>query len=155
MLRRTRAGRSGQIARLALDSSHRATWGERINLNGNHTMKRFVFGLVAAAALSTAAFASDVMAPRFGNTVVLTAPNGQVTKLMYNADGTMDIVTPDGAKGKGKWAMEGDKLCVTPDAGPNAGQKQCNPTSAHKVGDEWEIGLPDGSKMKAKLVAGR
>lgn len=117
-------------------------------------MKRFVLGLAAAAALSVSAYA-DVMAPRFGNTVVLTAPNGQVTKLMYDADGTMDIVAPDGTKSKGKWAMEGDKLCITADAGPNAGQKQCNPTAAHKVGDEWDIGLPDGSKMKAKLVAGR
>lgn len=118
-------------------------------------MKRFVIAAVAAIALSSAAFAADPMEPRYGNTVVLTAPNGQVTKLMYNKDGTMDIVLPDGTKGKGTWVMEGDKLCITAAVGPAANQKQCNAFTAHKVGDEWEIGLPDGSKMKAKLVAGR
>jgi hypothetical protein len=74
---------------------------------------------------------------------------------MYNKGGTMDVVLPDGTKGTGTWAMEADKLCITPSVGPAAGQKQCNPFTSHKVGDEWDIGLPDGSKMKAKLVAGR
>jgi opacity protein-like surface antigen len=118
-------------------------------------MKRFVLGLAAAVALSAVAFAADKMEPRYGNTVVLTAANGQVTKLMYNKDGSMDVVMPDGAKAKGTWAMEGDKLCVTSSVGPAAGQKQCNPFAEHKVGDEWEIPLPDGTKLKAKLVAGR
>jgi YD repeat-containing protein len=117
-------------------------------------MKRFVFGLVAAAALSTAAFA-DPMANRYGNTVTITDSKGAVTKLMYDQDGKMSVVLPDGTKTTGKWAVKDGKLCITADAGPTAGKEQCNPVTDHKVGDEWEVPLADGTKGKAKLVAGR
>ena len=118
-------------------------------------MKRFVFGLVAAAALSTAAFASDPMANRYGNTVVITDAKGGVLKLMYDQGGAMSVVLPDGTKGTGKWAVKDGKLCVTADSGPTAGKEQCNPLTDHKVGDEWEVPMADGTKAKAKLVAGR
>jgi hypothetical protein len=116
-------------------------------------MKRFVIAF-AAAALSSAAFA-DVMASRYGNTVTVTDSKGGVMKLMYDNDGKMSVVMPDGTKGTGKWALKDGKLCITPDQGPTAGKEACNPTAEHKVGDEWEVPLPDGTKGKAKLVAGR
>lgn len=117
-------------------------------------MKRFVLGVAAAVALSSAAYA-DVMANRYGNTVVITDAKGAVTKLMYDQDGKMAVVMPDGAKGTGKWALKDGKLCITADQGPTAGKEQCNPVVDHKVGDEWEVPLADGTKAKAKLVAGR
>lgn len=117
-------------------------------------MKRIVLGLAAAVALSAAAFA-DVMASRYGNTVVITDTKGGVTKLMYDKDGKMSVVMPDGTKGTGKWALKDGKLCITADAGPTAGKEQCSPVAEHKVGDEWEVPLADGTKAKAKLVAGR
>lgn len=118
-------------------------------------MKRFVFGLAAAAIMSAAAFASDVMANRYGNTVVITDAKGGVMKLMYDQDGKLTVVLPDGTKSTGKWALKDGKLCVTADAGPTAGKEQCNPVADHKVGDEWEVPMADGTKAKAKLVAGR
>jgi YD repeat-containing protein len=117
-------------------------------------MKRFVLGFAAAVALSSAAFA-DVMANRYGNTVVITDSKGAVTKLMYDQDGKMSIAMPDGTKGTGKWALKDGKLCITADAGPTAGKEQCNAVVDHKVGDEWDVPLADGTKGKAKLVAGR
>jgi hypothetical protein len=117
-------------------------------------MKRLILGLAAAAALSTAAFA-DAMANRFGNTVTITDAKGAVMKLMYNQDGTLDVVMPDGTKAKAKWVVKDGKLCVTAEAGPTAGKEQCNPLTDHKVGDEWEVPMADGTKGKAKLVAGR
>ena len=51
--------------------------------------------------------------------------------------------------------MKDGKLCVTLNEGPNAGMENCNPLVDRKVGEEWEVPLADGSKLKVKLVAGR
>ena len=118
-------------------------------------MKRIL--AVAAFALSAtlAVAAADPMAGRYGNTTVVTNAKGEVTKLQYKADGTMTVILPDGTKTTGKWAMKDGKLCVTPDAGPQKGQEQCNPfTAGKKVGDSWEITLGDGTKAKVAIVAG-
>lgn len=117
-------------------------------------MKRFVLGLAAAVALSATAYA-DVMASRYGNTVTITDAKGGVMKLMYDQDGKMSVVLPDGTKSTGKWALKDGKLCITADAGPTAGKEQCNAVAEHKVGDEWDVPMADGTKAKAKLVAGR
>jgi hypothetical protein len=118
-------------------------------------MKKLALGLIAAVAMTGAAFASDPMASRYENTVVLTDANGAVTKVHYNKDGTMTTILPDGAKGTGKWAMKDGKLCVTLDQGPTAGKETCNPFVERKVGDAWEATMADGSKAKVSLVAGR
>jgi hypothetical protein len=121
-------------------------------------MKRILAG-VAVALLSTSlafAAAEDPMATRYDNTVTITNAKGEVTKIHYNKDGTLAVTQPDGTKGTGKWAMKGDKLCVTPDAGPMAGKEQCSAFQAgKKVGDSWEQTLADGSKVKVAIVAGR
>lgn len=116
-------------------------------------MMRMMLAAVAAVAM-TAAASADPMATRIGNTTSLTDKDGKVTKVCYKAGGTLDAVGPDGVKGTGKWAVKDGKLCVTPDMGPNAGKESCNPLADHKVGDEWEVPAPDGSKWKAKLTAG-
>jgi opacity protein-like surface antigen len=118
-------------------------------------MKKFALGLVAAVVLSGAAIAADPMQTRFDNTITLTAPDGAVTKVNFNRDGTMSTVAPDGTKVTGKWAMKDGKLCVTLDAGPTAGKEGCNPFVERKPGDTWEVTLADGSKAKATMVAGR
>ena len=118
-------------------------------------MKRYALALAASLLVAGAAVAGDPMASRYENTVTLTDASGAVTKIYYNSDGTMKTVLPDGTAGTGKWAVKDGKLCVTLDAGPNAGMENCNPLVDRKVGEEWEIPLPDGSKLKAKLEAGR
>jgi len=107
--------------------------------------------MLAGAAIA----AADPMESRYANTVTLTTPDGAVTKIHYNRDGTMTTVLPNGAAGTGKWAMKDGKLCVTLDAGPAAGQENCSPFVERKVGDTWDVTLADGTKAKAALVAGR
>jgi hypothetical protein len=121
-------------------------------------MKRILAGIAVAVFSTSLAFAAaeDPMASRYENTVTITNAKGEVIKLHYNKDGTVGVVLPDGTKSTGKWAMKGDKLCVTADAGPTKGQEQCNPfVAGKKVGDTWEITAADGSKSKVALVAGR
>ena len=120
-------------------------------------MKR-ILASVAFAVLSTSlAFAAaDPMEGRYGNTVVVTYADGSQIKLHYNKDGTLGVVNPDGSKGTGKWVLKDGKLCVTADAGPNAGKEQCSPfTGGKKAGDSWEQAMADGSKIKVEIVAGQ
>jgi hypothetical protein len=105
--------------------------------------------LFAAAMLaSTAAFADDIMAPRYGNTVIATDPGGVQTKIYYKAGGTFT-----GKQGtlsfSGTWTLDAsNKLCLnfTP-VPPGATNPTCLPASAHKVGDTWAGGT-------VSLVAG-
>lgn len=120
-------------------------------------MKRILMAVAAVAfSASLAMAADDPMASRYGNTVTVTNAKGEVTKLMYNKDGTMSVVQADGTKGTGKWAMKDGKLCITADGGPMAGKEQCAPfTAGKKVGDTWEQTVADGSKVKVAIVAGQ
>jgi hypothetical protein len=121
-------------------------------------MKRILAGIAVAVFSTSLAFAAaeDPMASRYENTVTITNAKNEVTKLHYNKDGTVAVTNPDGTKATGKWAMKGDKLCVTPDAGPMAGKEQCSAFAAgKKPGDSWDQTLADGSKVKVAIVAGR
>jgi YD repeat-containing protein len=116
-------------------------------------MKKIILGLAATVMFAGVAFA-DPMASRYDNTTTITDATG-TTKFHYNKDGTLTSVLPNGTKGTGKWVVKGDKLCVTPDAGPSANQETCSPLVERKVGDSWDVTLADGTKVKAALVAGR
>jgi hypothetical protein len=110
--------------------------------------------LVVTVMLAGSAIAADLMASRYENTTTLTDATG-VTKIHYNKDGTLTVLMPNGTKSTGKWVAKGDKLCVTVDAGPSAGQETCSPLVERKVGDTWDVTLADGTKVKVALVAGR
>jgi hypothetical protein len=122
-------------------------------------MKRILAGMVAAAlGVSLALAADDPMAGRYGNTVVTSTADGkEVGRTYYNADGTLTRKTPAGEI-KGTWKIEGDKLCITQtEPAPPAGTAPvCVPGFAgKKVGDSWDVTLPDGTKLKATLQKGR
>jgi YD repeat-containing protein len=120
-------------------------------------MKRILAGVAVAVLSSSLALASDdPLANRYGNTTVVTNAKGEVTKLMYDKNGTMAIVQADGTKITGKWVVKEGKLCVTPDGGPMAGKEQCNPFDpSKKAGDSWEVTTADGAKVTVAIVAGQ
>ena len=123
-------------------------------------MKRILAAaaLLAFSATFAIAAAEDPMASRYGNTVVTTTADGKPAgNAYYDADGKVSRKTPDGKEVKGTWKLEGDKLCVTQtDPAPAADAKPtCLPFAAHKDGDTWDVTLPDGTKLKATLKAGR
>lgn len=120
-------------------------------------MKRILLGAAVLALSAGAAFA-DNLAGYYGNTVVITGPDGKVTKSKVNADKTYSSVLPDGTTTKGTWAWKDDKTaCFTQtEPAPAAGQAPaCFNIDPHKVGDSWETPTPDGkAKIKYSLAAG-
>ncbi|MBP6010759.1 MAG: hypothetical protein KBA31_00910 [Alphaproteobacteria bacterium] len=120
-------------------------------------MKRILLA-AAALALTAGVALADNLAGYYGNTVVITAPDGKVTKSKVNADKTYSSVLPDGSTTKGTWAWKDDKTaCFTQtEPAPAAGTAPaCFPIDARKVGDTWSTKTPDGkAEVKYALVAG-
>lgn len=123
-------------------------------------MKRILMG-VAALALSTtlAIAADDPMASRYGNTVVAKGADGkEVGRSYYNSDGTLTRKTADGKETKNTWKLENGKVCITQtDPAPPATMAPvCLAFPGEKkVGDSWDVTLPDGTKVTATLQKGR
>jgi len=107
-------------------------------------MTRTLATAAATIMLVGAAWAGNIEA-RFGNTVVAKAPDGTVTKFHYDKAGTFTVTSEQPGKPavntKGKWRVEGDKVCLTAEAavGPfEANKERCVPLSGDKVGDTWK-----------------
>lgn len=120
-------------------------------------MKRILLAS-AMLALSAGVALADNFAGFYGNTVVVTAPDGKVTKSKVNADKTYSSVQPDGKTTKGTWAWKDDKnACFTQtDPAPAPDMKPaCYEVMPRKVGDTWSVKTPDGkAEIKFALVAG-
>lgn len=120
-------------------------------------MKRILLAS-AMLALSAGTALADNLAGFYGNTVVVTAPDGKVTKSKVNADKTYTSIQPDGTTTKGTWAWKDDKnACFTQtEPAPAAGQAPaCYAVDPRKVGDTWTVKTPDGkAEIKFALVAG-
>lgn len=112
---------------------------------------RMIAGLAFALALSAtaAAAADDVMAPRFGNTIVITNANGGKSTISYNADHTFKASNGLISIG-GTWKLDKGQLCRTYDFTiPGRANPECDPVTPHKVGDTWTSG-----ESTYKLVKG-
>jgi hypothetical protein len=110
--------------------------------------------LIATGVLmcSGAAFAQAMMQTAFGNTIVVTEPNGVQVRYFFNADNTFSLQTPDGQTVSGAYAIEGDQICLT----PAGGERACTQYVGDKnVGDTWTQAGTDGSQITVALVAGR
>ena len=120
-------------------------------------MKRILLA-TALVVLSSGVALADNLAGFYGNTVLVTAPDGKVTKSKVNADHTYSSVMPDGSKVSGTWAWKVEpEACFTQVTPPPAAEMKpfCVKIDAHKVGDKWETKSPDGKVVtKYELVAG-
>jgi hypothetical protein len=99
---------------------------------------RTILLAAAAFALSTSPLlADDIMATRYGNTVISTDPGGVQNKTYYNADRTFTGMQGTEAF-KGTWKLDAGNVCLTFDSAlPDLPKSFCVPVSMHKVGDVW------------------
>ena len=102
--------------------------------------------LAASAALLLSAVAAladdDVMATRYGNTVVSKSASGLEVHMYYKADHsfTGKVIGVDFAL-KGTWKADGGNICLTYDPPPpGMTNPVCTLLEAHAVGDTWTSG---------------
>jgi hypothetical protein len=114
------------------------------------------FVLVAGAA-----YADDLMANTYGNTVTTKSEKtGQSGSLMFNADGSYSAKAtgPDGkpVAYPGKWMLKdgGKTICLSPGI-PNPPPTSCSPLETHAVGSSWVVTNDQGETFDITLSAGR
>ena len=123
-------------------------------------MKRIILAAAVAASFSTAAFAGDLFAVAYGNTVTQTLPDGTKFVIYVNADKTWEQHVGDKTV-KGTYAWKDDShVCFTvTDPAPADPSKatMCNEIKGdHKVGDTWTETLPDGkTQITVSITPGR
>lgn len=116
-------------------------------------MKKFVAALTLGAALITGPAFAGTMDNTFGNTIVVTYPNGAQALYFFNADGTFTGTAPGGSQMAGTYTAEGENLCLIP---PSGQTPTCTTIATDKnVGDTWTQGASDGSQISVELRAGR
>ena len=116
-------------------------------------MKKFAAVVAMGVALAAgAAWAQPMMQAAYGNTIVVTEPGGAVVRYHFNADGTFDLVTPDGHTVTGTYTVGDGQICLA----PQGGQQGCTEYVGDKnVGDTWTQRATDGSTVTISLQAGR
>lgn len=115
-------------------------------------MKKFVVALAAMMALGAGAASAETIANSYGNTVVVTYPNGATARYFFNADNTFTATMPDGASIAGAFELANGQVCLT----PAGGERQCTTVEPNKnVGDSWTQTGGDGSSIGVAIVAGR
>lgn len=122
-------------------------------------MKKTLLGVALALTMAVPAFASDPMASRYGNTLVISDASGkELQRIYFNEDKTLTVKTAQGEM-KGTWELKDGKLCITqtePAPADATKATTCNPFSGEKkVGDSWTVTGQDGAPVTITLVAGR
>ena len=127
-------------------------------------MRFSTMALICVTALfTTAAYADDMLASAYGNTVTTKSQKtGAMGKMMFNQDGSYTVSATD-AKGQpisygGKWmAKDANTICMTPElpAGTPGAGTTCSPLSKHAVGDSWTVTNDQGETFDVSIVAGR
>jgi hypothetical protein len=106
-------------------------------------MRAFVLGAAALLATTSLAFADDIMAGYYGNTVIAKSAMSEI-HMHYKADHTFDG-TGSSMMGsmalKGTWTLDAKgQLCRTYETPPpGVINPLCTPWSAHKVGETWTM----------------
>jgi hypothetical protein len=119
-----------------------------------YEMKPVLIALLSVA-LSALSFGADPMAGRYGNTVRITAKDGKITTLYYNADKSVTVKRPDGDVITGSWAIEGEQVCVSASV-MLMSIKRCNPfVPDKKAGDTWTQKDGDGNDVSITIIPGR
>jgi hypothetical protein len=118
-------------------------------------MTKFIIAVLSVCVASFAAAAGDPMQGRYGNTVRITAKDGKLTRVYYNADKSVTVMRPDGNVITGAWAIEGAELCVSASV-MLMSVKRCSPfVPDKKPGDTWTQKGPDGDDVSVTIVPGR
>lgn len=121
--------------------------------------KRIGIAAVVLALSAGAAFA-DPYAAMYGNTLVVTGPDGTKSAAFINQDMTYEQHLADGSIIKGSYAWKDAKTaCFTQIAPPpkSAGAATAcfSGQGDHNVGDTWTVTGDDGRQSTLTIVAGR
>ncbi|GAA0870017.1 hypothetical protein GCM10009116_18530 [Brevundimonas basaltis] len=117
-------------------------------------LRTLAVATIAAACLVATPGRADINAA-FGNTVLSRYPDGGWVKHWFNPDGTYAAQFSDGRRLSARWAVRGEKLCLT-NIRPNMLiPRFCTEMIEASVGETWQSRDPLGRRVSNVLIAGR
>ena len=117
-------------------------------------LRTLAVATIAAVCLLATPGRADINAA-FGNTVLTRYPDGGWVKHWFNPDGTYAAQFSDGRRLSARWAVRGEKLCLT-NIRPNMLiPRFCTEMIDADVGETWQSRDPLGRRVSNMLVAGR
>lgn len=117
-------------------------------------LRTLAVGTFAAVCLLATPGRADINAA-FGNTVLSRYPDGGWVKHWFNPDGTYAAQFSDGRRLSARWAVRGEKLCLT-NIRPNMLiPRFCTEMIDADVGETWQSRDPLGRRVNNVLIAGR
>jgi hypothetical protein len=118
-------------------------------------MLRMIAVATFAVACLTAGPGKADMNSAFGNTVISRYPDGGWVKHWFNPDGSYSAQFSDGRRLAARWAVEGERICLT-NMRPNMLiPRFCTTMIEADIGDTWHSRDPLGRRVQNSLVRGR
>jgi hypothetical protein len=72
-----------------------------------------ILALAANAVAPTAGATGDIIAPAFNGTIVSTYPDGRISKLWLNRDGSFSSEGREHEQRAGRWRIKGHAVCMS------------------------------------------
>lgn len=115
-------------------------------------MKKIAAVLAFGLALSAGAAFADTIQSGYGNTFVVSLPDGTAVRYHFNEDGTFAATAPNGQTQTGRYETTADQICFLGEGDA----RQCAPLVAGKnVGDTWTQLDASGNTITVSIEAGR
>ena len=120
------------------------------------TMAAAVAWAMLLAGSTVAQTPRNPLAPAFGNSLVSTYPDGRVSKLWLDPDGTFNGMNRKGQPNSGKWTVAKDRLCMKQYKPFFYPFSYCTPmpTSVDAMSG-WKAKAPTGEPITVRLAKGR
>ena len=120
-----------------------------------------LIALILLAFAPTLASAAPVAAPdsrvaaAFGNTVIITYPDGRFQQIWLRADGRWTGLSRTRKDLAGNWSLKGDRVCIRQQTPPTLPFSYCTPFPPDaRVGAAWTSKDFVGTPIQLKLVSG-
>lgn len=114
--------------------------------------RSWLVGALCAVAAVAGCASPSTIENAFGNTLVITMPNGRVARYYFDEDGRYAVQTGLGQLVQGSYEVDGDVICRTPDEGERA---CAHFESQRRLGEQWRQQAPDGTIYEVRLQRGR
>jgi hypothetical protein len=110
---------------------------------------------IGFSAMNAQAADPNDVAASFGNTVLVTYPDGRSQRIWMQSDGTYDGIGRRGTPSSGKWSIKDDKVCLKQSKPFPAPINYCTKfPEKSAVGVTWTGRDISGTPITLKLVKG-
>ncbi|MEO7027406.1 MAG: hypothetical protein ABI056_07620 [Caulobacteraceae bacterium] len=122
-------------------------------MRGATALRAVLLGIGAAGSGGSAVASPSIVTPAFGNTIVMTYPDGRTGELWLQSDGSFTGEGRRGDRSSGHWRLKGMELCLRQSRPFPAPFDFCSPVPASYRG-AWLGKAWTGDPLRIVLMPG-